>query len=98
MMCTVAFDLPGLREARRRGDVLVLVDVLSFSTAVAAGTARGVVFLPAGSARRAKLLSLEEDAVPSVGRREGGPGKYTLSPSSYDGAPAGLRVALRSPN
>ncbi len=98
MMCHVAFELPGVREGLRRGDVLVLVDVLSFSTTVAAGTARGVVFLPAGSRRRARLLSLEEDAVPSCPRREGGPGKYTLSPLSYADAPPGLRVALRSPN
>lgn len=98
MMCDVAFDLPGLREGRRRGDILVLVDVLSFSTAVAAGCARGVVFLPAGSHRRAAALALEAGATASCSRLEGGPGRYSLSPGSYAEAPAGLRVVLRSPN
>ncbi len=98
MMCHVGFDLPDLRAARARGDVLVLVDVLSFSTAIATGTSRGVVFYPAGSRRRAETLALLHDAVASVPRREGGGGRYSLSPRSYLEAPSGLRVALRSPN
>jgi 2-phosphosulfolactate phosphatase len=98
MMVHVGFDLPDLRAGRARGDVLVLVDVLSFSTAVAAGTARGVVFFPAGSRRRAEALALERNAVASVPRKDTRPGQYSLSPLTYLDAPAGLRVALRSPN
>lgn len=98
MMVHVGFDLPDLRAGRERGDVLVLVDVLSFSTAVAAGTARGVVFHPAGSRRRAEALALQHGVVASVSRKEALPGQYSLSPLSYHGAPAGARVALRSPN
>jgi 2-phosphosulfolactate phosphatase len=98
MMVHVGFDLPDLRAARARGDVLVLVDVLSFSTTVAAGAARGVVFLPAGSRRRAEALALEKDALASVSRKDTAPGRYSLSPLDYAGAPAGLRVVLRSPN
>jgi len=98
MMVHVGFDLPDLRAGRDRGDVLVLVDVLSFSTAVAAGTSRGVIFLPAGSRRRAESLALERGAVASTPRREAAPGLYSLSPLSYQGAPPGTRVALRSPN
>lgn len=98
MMCHVGFDLPDLRAGRARGDVLVLVDVLSFSTAVATGASRGVVFYPAGSRRRAEALALEREAVASVPRKETRPGRYSLSPRSYLEAPPGLRVALRSPN
>ena len=97
-MVHVGFDLPDLRAGRQRGDVLVVVDVLSFATAAAAGTERGVVFFPAGSRRRAAALALERDAVASVPRSEMRPGEYSLSPLSYAAAPAGLRVALRSPN
>lgn len=98
MMVHVGFDLPDLRAARARGDVLVLVDVLSFSTTVAAGTARGVVFLPAGSRRRAEALALEKDALASVSRKDTAPGRYSLSPLDYAAAPPGLRIVLRSPN
>lgn len=98
MMVHVGFDLPDLRAGRRRGDVLVVVDVLSFATAVAAGTSRGVVFYPAGSRRRAGSLAAERDAVASVPRLAMRPGDYSLSPLSYAAAPAGTRVALRSPN
>jgi 2-phosphosulfolactate phosphatase len=98
MMVHVGFDLPDLRAGRERGDVLVLVDVLSFSTAVAAGASRGVIFHPAGSGRRAEALALEHGAVASVHRRSAAPGEYSLSPLSYHEAPSGTRVALRSPN
>jgi 2-phosphosulfolactate phosphatase len=98
MRCSVGFDLPDLRAGRARGDVLVVVDVLSFSTAVAAGTARGVIFHPAGSRRRAEALALERNAVATVHREAARPGQYSLSPLSFREAPAGLRVALRSPN
>lgn len=99
MRVHVGFDLAGLREGRQRGDVLVLVDVLSFSTAVAAGCSRGVVFLPAGSRRRTEALAAEKGAVASVPRGDRPtPERYSLSPLSYAEAPAGLRVVLRSPN
>jgi 2-phosphosulfolactate phosphatase len=98
MMVHVGFDLVDLRGGRDRGDVLVVVDVLSFSTAVAAGTSRGVVFFPAGSRRRAAALALEKDGVASVPRRARKPGEWSLSPVPYLQATSGLRVALRSPN
>ncbi len=97
--CHVGFGTADLRAARRRGDVLVIVDVLSFSTAVCTGAARGVVFLPAGSRRRAQALAVEHEAALAVSRNEGSAaGRYSLSPLSYAEAPPGLRVALRSPN
>ena len=98
MMVHVGFELPDLRAGRDRGDVLVLVDVLSFSTAVAAGTSRGVVILPAGSRRRAEAVALEHRAVASVPRRDATPGQFSLSPLSFHDAKEGTRVALRSPN
>jgi 2-phosphosulfolactate phosphatase len=98
MMVHAGFELPDLRAGRERGDVLVIVDVLSFSTAVATGTAQGVVFFPAGSRRRAEALALEKDALASVPRKDTRAGQYSLSPLTYLEAPAGLRVALRSPN
>jgi len=98
MMVHVGFDLPDLRAGNERGDVLVLVDVLSFSTAVAAATARGMILLPAGSRRRAEALGLERDAQVSVSRKDTAPGRYSLSPLDYAGAPSGVRLVLRSPN
>jgi 2-phosphosulfolactate phosphatase len=73
--------------------VVVVVDVLRFTTAVEVGVTRGAVVVP----RR-----WEEGRGPPAGTREAGPGPtpgpYSLSPASLLGVPAGTRVELPSPN
>jgi 2-phosphosulfolactate phosphatase len=74
--------------------VLVVVDILRFTTAVEVAVSHGARVVPerwpgreaAGGARRA--------ATPSGL----GPGRFSLSPVSLLGLPAGTRVALASPN
>jgi 2-phosphosulfolactate phosphatase len=69
--------------------VVVVVDVLRFTTAVEVGVTRGAVMVP----RR-----WEEGRGPAAGTRAAGPGPYSLSPASLLGVPAGIRVELPSPN
>jgi 2-phosphosulfolactate phosphatase len=73
--------------------VVVVVDVLSFSTAVDVAVGRGVAVLPLRSAER------DGPVPPDVVRAgpRGGPGP-SLSPASLMGLPAGTRLALPSPN
>jgi 2-phosphosulfolactate phosphatase len=71
--------------------VVVVVDVLSFSTAVDVAVGRGAAVLPLRSAER----SLPADVLHAGPR--GGPGP-SLSPASLVALPAGTRLALPSPN
>ncbi|MGH9280511.1 MAG: 2-phosphosulfolactate phosphatase [Acidimicrobiales bacterium] len=85
----------GLREGGRLADVVVVVDVLSFSTAVTAAAESGVVVYP---------LRENDDYGPRVADklgahladRRGGPA--SLSPRSLAQLPSGDRVVLPSPN
>ncbi|MCU1474327.1 2-phosphosulfolactate phosphatase [Amnibacterium sp.] len=72
--------------------VVVVVDVLSFSTAAVVAAEAGVLVAPAPSAA---------PSAPSAGALVAGPrgsGRPSLSPGSMRGLPAGTRVVLPSPN
>lgn len=89
----------GAQGADERGDVLVVVDVLSFSTAAATAVARGVAVYPCGktddppafAARVSGVLAVARPDVPAKGR-------YSLSPLTFLDAPAGERIVIASPN
>jgi 2-phosphosulfolactate phosphatase len=87
----------GLDALGPGSDVIVVVDVLSFSTCVDVAAARGAFILPYrwrdGSADR---YAREHGAVLAASeRRTSG---YSLSPASLAGIPAGTRLVLPSPN
>lgn len=73
--------------------VVIVVDVLSFSTAVDIAVGRGAAVLPLRSAERDRPLP--EDVVRASPRRGHRP---SLSPASLTGLAAGTRLALPSPN
>jgi 2-phosphosulfolactate phosphatase len=73
--------------------VVIVVDVLSFSTAVDVAVGRGAAVLPVRSAERDQPLPPD---ILRAGPRHG-PGP-SLSPASLTGLPAGTRFALPSPN
>lgn len=87
----------GLLALAPASDVIVIVDVLSFTTCVEVATARGALIYPYGGpaeaaadfarARRAHLAS-----------RDRGGGGYSLSPHALRAIPAGTRLVLPSPN
>jgi 2-phosphosulfolactate phosphatase len=90
------WGLPGLRELRAISDVIVIVDVLSFTTAVDIATARGGVVFPypyrgEPAANYAKLVNAK---LASEDRASG----FSLSPASLRELPDGYRLVLPSPN
>jgi 2-phosphosulfolactate phosphatase len=89
----------GAQAAAARGDVLVVVDVLSFSSAAVTATAQGVTLYPVATQDEARETALQVGAVVAV-RREEVPdkGRYSLSPISFLGAETGARVVVASPN
>lgn len=77
--------------------VLVVVDVLSFSTAVSVAVDRGAAVLPLRwRDERAAAAATSAGAVLASNRRSAG--EWSLSPSSLRSLPAGTRLALPSPN
>jgi 2-phosphosulfolactate phosphatase len=81
-------------------DVLVVVDVLSFSTAVDVAVGRGAVVYPARwRDARSPTVARDVCGVLAVGRSEASPDHpYSLSPQSLSAIPAGSRLVLPSPN
>src|SRR5262249_25626703 len=95
--CRLEWGRRGVAAAMARSDVLVIVDTLTFSTAVATALHCGVtVFpcLPGDEERMAKEVgaeaSLRRTDVPSKGR-------FSLSPGTFLSSEPGARVALGSP-
>jgi 2-phosphosulfolactate phosphatase len=85
-----------LRHVATARDVVIVVDVLSFSTCVDIACARGAAVLPCTfKDERAAALAREQGAVLAGAR--GGPG-FSLSPVSLLGLERGTRLVLPSPN
>lgn len=83
----------GAAAAAARGDVVVIVDVLRFSTAVTAAVSRGCAVYPCAPGEEAAVLAAQPGAeLAGRGRR------LSLSPGSFLGAEPGCRVVLPSPN
>src|SRR5215831_14398933 len=92
------WGLPGLLHLAPISDVVVIVDVLSFSTAVDIAISNGASILPyphkdgsASAFAAAKGAQLARD-------RRLGSGEYSLSPASLRAIPAGTALILPSPN
>lgn len=89
----------GARRAADAGDIVVLVDTLSFSTGVATACDRGARIVPA--AGRAEALRVAEArGLPRAVRREEVPekGAYSLSPGTLAGLGEGETLVVSSPN
>jgi 2-phosphosulfolactate phosphatase len=92
----------GARAAAERQDMLVVVDVLSFSTAVVTAAARGITIYPCATKGEAEATALRVGGEMAVARQDiPEKGRFSLSPVSFADAPdpfAGVKVALASPN
>ncbi|NJP38958.1 2-phosphosulfolactate phosphatase, partial [Alkalicoccus luteus] len=74
----------GAREAVKRGDVLIIVDVLSFSSTVVSGLNKGAIIYPYPPHLDGKAFASEIEAEYILGRTEASKiGKPTLSPVSF---------------
>jgi len=89
----------GARRAIDRGDIIVVVDVLSFSTTVALAIDQGAVIFPCGEDDDAVKLAGELEAELAVSRKDvPSKGRYSLSPLTFEKLPEGTRVLLPSFN
>lgn len=94
------WGLQGLAAAGAGIDVVVIVDVLSFSTAVEVCVARGGAVHPfAWKDERAEAFATAKGAILAVSRNEMSARRpFSLSPTSLMAIPSGVAVVLPSPN
>ncbi|HZP80353.1 MAG TPA: 2-phosphosulfolactate phosphatase [Chthonomonadaceae bacterium] len=94
--CKLEWGWRGAREAAARGDILVVVDTLRFSSAVVTAVQQGGLIYPCASsedhAALARSLGAEAAATATVA------GRFSLSPLTYLDMGPGTRVVLPSPN
>jgi len=90
----------GVRRLAPVSDVVVIVDVLSFSTCVDVAVSRGATVFPyRWRDASAETFAHERDALLAVSRGETTPEHpYSLSPLSLETLPHGARLVLPSPN
>ncbi len=93
------WGLAGIAHLRPLVSVLVIVDVLSFCTAVDVAVSRGAAIypFPLGDAAAAEAAASRIGAVLAQPRRAAG-GQFSLSPVSLLSARAGTKLMLPSPN
>ena len=90
------WGLKGLSALAPISDVVVIVDVLSFSTAVDIGASQGGVILPY-PLKNQSAADYARAAGAVLASRDRGSG-FSLSPASLRHLPAGCRFVLPSPN
>jgi len=87
----------GVRRLAPASDVVIIVDVLSFSTCVEIANWRGAIVFPCRwKDESAAAFAASVNAELAGARRAGG--VYSLSPASLIDISAGTRLALPSPN
>lgn len=94
----MAWGMAGLRHALPHSDVVVIVDVLSFSTAVDIAVARGGRVYPYHLDREGAARFAENKNAVLAHPRSAAGGQFSLSPQSLDKIEAGTRLVLPSPN
>lgn len=83
-------------DALAPADVVVVVDVLSFSTCVDIAVSRGIAVLPYAWKDSSAKAFAERHGAERAGPR--GEGRFSLSPASFLKAAPGVRCVLPSPN
>jgi 2-phosphosulfolactate phosphatase len=97
--CRVEWGLRGAREAAERGDILIVVDVLSFSSAVVTAHHYGAIIYPHPTHEQAQEYADRMQATPLLGRAEAAArGLPSLSPASFGPEHRGQKFVLCSIN
>ncbi|MDB5033520.1 MAG: 2-phosphosulfolactate phosphatase [Chlorobi bacterium] len=97
--CRLEWGSDGAGRGAARGDILVIVDVLSFSTAVATAIDRGGIIHPCGRTDDIAEIARRVGGEAAVGRPDvPARGRFSLSPGTFAGIAAGTRVVLASLN
>jgi 2-phosphosulfolactate phosphatase len=97
------WGVAGTREAAARGDAVVIVDVLRFSTTIVTAVEQGVVAMVLSPQEIDDLggsmaLSRAWKAIVVAQNRQSSTNQYSLSPLSLRSLPAGERVVFSSVN
>lgn len=90
------WGLAGLQACLPSSEVVIIVDVLSFSTTVDIGAARGAAILPFAQRGEAAEAYARERGALLASRDRGA--AFSLSPASLLALPAGARLVVPSPN
>lgn len=97
--CTLECGPEGASLAAARGDIIVIVDVLCFTTCVGLAVSRQAEVYPCSESDDVFTLADNLGGVAGVRRREVPQrGMYSLSPPTYLNIQSGTKVLLRSPN
>jgi 2-phosphosulfolactate phosphatase len=97
--CRLDWGRNGVRQAAERGDLLVIVDTLTFSTTVITAVHLGGFIYPCSPEEDTAALARQIRGEAAVSRREVPErGRFSLSPATYQHLEAGTRIVLASPN
>lgn len=97
--CRLEWGRRGARVAAERGDILVVIDVLSFSTAAVTAVHNGGLVYPCAWTDDPFALADQLGAVAAVSRGQvPEKGQFSLSPPTFNAIEPGTRVVLASPN
>src|SRR5262245_51057599 len=97
--CRLEWGRRGARVAAERGDLLVVIDVLCFSTATATAIQHGGIVYPCAwtDDPAALAASIGAEVAVSRGQVPSG-GRFSLSPPTFLAIEPGTSVVLASPN
>lgn len=97
--CRVEWGIRGAREAAERGDIIIIVDVLSFSSTVISALSYGSIIYPYPPNLDGPVYAEKVGAEYILGRAEAArKGKPTLSPVSFNQEHEGKKFVLTSLN
>jgi 2-phosphosulfolactate phosphatase len=97
--CRLDWGRHGARHAAERGDIIVIVDTLSFSSAVATAVHHGALIYPCAVTDDLEALGVRYGAEIAVRRHEvPSRGRFSLSPLTYVGITSGTAIIIASPN
>ena len=97
--CRLDWGRHGARAAAERQDILVIVDTLSFSTAVVTAIQHGGLVYPCTEDEAPGALAQRIGGEAAVRRKDvPARGRFSLSPITYLHLTPGTRIVLASPN
>ncbi|HEY7414642.1 MAG TPA: 2-phosphosulfolactate phosphatase [Ktedonobacteraceae bacterium] len=97
--CRFDWGRYGVRQAAERGDILVIVDTLRFSTTTITAVDAGGFIYPCPLEEDATILAQQIGGEAAVSRYDGSQrGRFSLSHATYLHLEPGTRIVLSSPN
>lgn len=97
--CRLARGRRGAKEAAARGDIIVVIDTLSFSTAAVTAVHYGGIIYPCPEEEDRFAFAQRVQAEATVGRPDvPTKGRFSLSPTTYLNLQPNTRIVVASPN